>query len=499
MAFSPRLTGATTLHVARLRCSAAAAARAHGRLLASAAALSLADAAPAAAQARDPAHIAAAVDSIVADALAGGRVAGLSVAVVRGGDTLVLEAYGKADLELDVPTPARAVYAIGSLTKQSTAAAILQLQERGALSLDDDLTRHLPTYPTRGHRVTLRRLLDHTSGIASYPEMRELWKFDVDAPPPDSLITLFAAHPFAFAPGAAMVYNNSGYFLLGRVIERVSGMPYGAYVQRHLFERAGMLDSRYCTNAAVVPRRAHGYTLDDDTLRLAQLWDPGWPYAAGALCSTVGDLVAWTRALHGGRILGPAAYRELLTPGRLADGAQLRYAGGLAVDSILGHRAVHHGGAIQGFRSDLIHLPDDSLTVVVLINTGGPVNPETISRSIAAVVVGNRSPTGVAFRRRPADYVGEYRGIGPGGAQALTIHTDGAGGLTLRTSGEQPRPLTYHGGETFGARNARHEFGERYTFMRHGGRVTRVRADAPYGHAVLVRTSGAPAATGDTR
>lgn len=463
----------------------------HALSIALACTLGVAGAAPAAAQTRAPARIAAAVDSVVGAALAGGRAAGMSVAVVRGRDTLVLKGYGKADLELDVATPARAVYEIGSVTKQFTAAAILQLQEQRRLSLDDDVTRYLPNYPTQGHRVTIRRLLDHTSGIRGYTEMPEFALLAPQALPRDTLVALFSARPFDFEPGAAMAYNNSAYFLLGLVIEKVSGMPYAAYVKQHLFDRAGMPDSRYCSTTAVVPRRAHGYDFAHDTLRLAAYLDFRWPYAAGSLCSTAGDLVAWTRALHGGRILGPAAYRELLTPGTLADGTRLRYAKGLEVDSILGHPAVHHGGGIYGFLTELEYFPDDTLTVAVLVNTAGPaVSPAGVAHSIVDVVLGDRTPKGLAFRRSAADYVGEYRGVGRGAEQVLTVAADGARGLTLRAGPGPARPLTYLGGETFGDQSAR------YTFVREAGRVTTLRADGVSGYAVAIRQSASAAPGG---
>ena len=432
--------------------------------------LAVGGALPVQAQRRDRARVAVVVDSLAADALKSGQAAGLTVAVVRGRDTLVLKAYGKADLELDVPTPERAVYEIGSVTKQFTAAAIMQLQEQGKLSLDDEITKYLPSYPVQGHRVTLRRLLDHTSGIPGYTELREFEPISVRTLPRDSLVAIFAAKPFGFAPGDAAVYSNSGYFLLGLIIEKVSGLPYEKYVQQNLFARAGMPDSRYCSNRAVVARRAHGYDFDEGQLKLADYIDFTWPYAAGSLCSTAGDLVAWTRALHGGKVLGPAAYRELITPDTLTDGTRLRYAKGLSVDSILGHRTIQHGGGIPGFLTELEYFPDDTLTVVVLINTMGPVDPGRIAQSVVALVLGDRSPPAIAFRGHTADYVGEYRGVGRGSELVLKVAADTTNGLTLAIRDGPSRRLAYSGGETF--RDGRSLF----TFVRDAGRVTKLRA-----------------------
>jgi CubicO group peptidase (beta-lactamase class C family) len=446
---------------------------------------------------RDPARATAIVDSIVGAALANGRAVGMTVAVVRGRDTLVLKGYGKAELEHGVPTPAGAVYEIGSVTKQFTAAAILQLAEQGKLSLDDPVTKHLPTYPMQGHVVTVRRLLDHTSGIRSYTEIPEFGAIAPRSLPRDTLIALFASKPFDFAPGAGQVYNNSAYFLLGRIIETVSGASYADYVQRHLFARAGMTDSRYCSNGAVVPRRAHGYQVRGDAVQRADYIDHAWPYAAGSLCSTAGDLVAWTRALHGGRILGAAAYREMLAPGTLSDGTRLRYAKGLMVhDSIAGHPAVHHGGDIPGFSSHLAWLPQDSAVVAVLINTAGPVRPDAVTQTLVAALFGDRTPKPLAFRGRAADYAGEYRGIGRGRPQLFAVADSAGAGLVLRVNGGPAQPLAYLGGETFG-RGA-----TRYTFVREGGArgaVTALRADTRAVYSIATRVPASAPATGATR
>jgi D-alanyl-D-alanine carboxypeptidase len=441
-------------------------------------------AAPAAAQSYDRARVASVVDSIVTAALADGRAAGASVAVVRGRDTIVLKGYGYADLEFDVPTPDRAIYEIGSVTKQFTAAAILQLAEQGKLGLDDDLTKHLPDYPTHGHRIPIRRLLDHTSGIKGYTELPEFGAFAMRKLARDSLVALFSARPFDFAPGEALVYNNSGFFLLGLIIEKTSGMSYEEFVAKNVFERAGMSDSRYCSERAIVKRRAHGYDMTPDGLVRAAYLDHTWPYAAGSLCSTVGDLVAWNQALHGGRMLSPDSYRELITPGPLNSGLRPRYAKGILADSLLGRRAIHHGGGINGFLSDLKYFPDDTLTIVVLVNTAGPVAPGAISTSIAEAMFGKWSLQGIAFRGKTEDYAGEYQGVGRGRALVVRIAAGGEKGtLTLQSGQGRVQRLIYLGGESFAANGAR------YTFVRDGGRVAALRADQGGVYSILKRSS----------
>jgi len=438
---------------------------------------------PLAGQTRDRARIAAAVDSIVADALKDGRAAGMSVALVRGRDTLVMKGYGFADLEFAVATPPAAIYEIGSVTKQFTAAAVLLLQEQGKLSLEHELTRYLPDYPTQGRRLTIRRLLDHTSGIKGYTEMPEFGELMVRKLPRDTLTKLFAARPFEFEPGEGAIYNNSAYFLLGLIIEMASGTKYEDFIQTHLFERSGMKDSRYCSERAVIKNRAHGYDMGPDRrlVRAAYL-DHTWPYAAGSLCSTVGDLIAWNHALHGGRLLSSASYEELITPGKLNDGTVLRYAKGLGVDSLLGRRAIAHGGGINGFLSDLKYFPDDSLHVAVLVNTAGPVSPSAIATAIARYVLGPApDPAITAFTGNADEYVGAFRGPARGGEATVTIAKDSTGALTWKFRNGQPTRLLHFRDGRFGAGNTR------ITFVRENGRAARVRADFGAGFSTFTR------------
>jgi CubicO group peptidase (beta-lactamase class C family) len=434
-------------------------------------------------RARDRDRIAAAVDSIAAQALRDGKAAGMSVAVVWGRDTVVLKGYGYADLELDVPTPERAIYEVGSITKQFTAAAIFKLAEEGKLTLDDEITEYLPDFPTRGHRITLRHLLNHTSGIPGYTEFPEFAQLSLSKLPRDSLVALIASKPLDFPPGEAMVYSNSGYFLLGLVIEKASGLPYEEYVRRHLFAPSGMEDSRYCSERAVIKRRAHGYDMGPLGLMRAAYLDHTWPYAAGSLCSTAWDLVAWNQALHGGKILAPDSYRELIAPDTLNDGTRLRYAKGLVVDSMFGRRVIHHGGGINGFLSDLKYFPDDTLTVAVLINTLGPVAPAQISRSIAEVIFGAEPEGGIPFSGAVADYAGIYRGVGRGRELVIEILADSArGGLAARIGEGELVPLVYLGGETFERGSAR------LKFEREGGKVVALRADLVSVYSILRRS-----------
>ncbi len=441
------------------------------------------------AQQRDRAKLVAAIDSIALEPITAGRAAGLSVAVVQGSDTIRLRGYGYADLELDVPTPDRAVYEIGSVTKQFTAAAVFQLQEQGKLSLDDDLTKFLPNYPTQGHRIPVRRLLNHTSGIKGYTEIPAFWStMAARTLPRDSLVALFAPQPFDFTPGDAMIYNNSAYFLLGLIIEKASGQPYEQYVEEQLFRPAGMRDSRYCSDNAVVKRRAKGYEFPPSadgggTLRRASFLVHVWPYAAGSLCSTARDLVIWTRALHGtgqgGRILRPESYRRFIAPDTLNNGARLRYANGLAITETGGRRTISHGGGIFGFVSELRYYPDQDLTIAVLINTAGPASPNQIADAVADLILGTAAePPAATFAGDLRPLTGTYSGPARGRELEVTVSLD-SGALTARGAGSAPRRLAYVEGLTFAAGQSR------WHFVRTGADVTELRLDEVGGYFVL--------------
>ena len=261
-------------------------------------------------------------------------------------------------------------------------------------------------------------------------------------------------------------------------------MPYDRYVKEKLFDRAGMKDSRYCSNTEVVPRRAHGYDVGRGGLQLASFISHAWPYAAGSLCSTGGDLLTWTYALHHGGILSPASYRELITPSKLNDGTTIRYSKGLFVgDSLLGHRAIHHGGDIPGFATELAWLPDDSVSIVVLMNTEGPQRPDAVARSIVKFMLGDRTPAGVRFNGTAADFIGVFRGVGRGRPLLLTFVPDSAAGIALKLPTGATQSLTYYGGDTFGQGSAR------YTFVRERGIVSAVRADAGVVYSIARRQS----------
>jgi len=334
------------------------------------------------------ASVAHAADSIADATIKRGRVAALSIAVLRGRDTLVMKGYGMADIENEVPASPRTVYRIGSVTKQFTSVAIMQLVEQGKLSLDDDVTKYVPNAPTHGRHVLVRHLLNHTSGIPSYTDVEgsfgRVMRQDLSK---DSLIATVKDDSLQFEPGSHFYYNNTGYFLLGMIIERVTGKSYGDYLRDVLFAPNGLTSTVYCSVMPLIKHRAQGYDARSTGLVNADYISMDLPYAAGSLCSTVGDLAAWTRLLHSGKLVKGSSFTAMTTPAKLTSGRPMQYGFGLFMDTLGTHRRIHHGGGINGFISELAYYPDDSLTVVVLSNTA-PAPSDEVAENLARVAFG---------------------------------------------------------------------------------------------------------------
>lgn len=315
---------------------------------------------------------AARADAIVQQALQGERAVGISVAVMRGSEMTYSKAYGFADLEFEVEADEQTMFRIGSLTKQFTAAAILRLAERGKLAVDDPLTKFLPDYPTHGHEITLRHLLTHTSGVHSYTALGREWALvQARELSDDELVALWRDLPLDFAPGARWSYSNSGYYLLGMVIEKVSGSSYADFLRETFFEPLELSRTRYDSNFEVIPNRAQGYAFEEGRLWNDRLLGMSQPGAAGGLMSTASDLVRWQHALVTGKVVTPESYLEMTTPFLLDDGHETGYGMGLLLETHVGQPCVWHGGSIPGFHSVLLHFPGEELSIGVISNSEG--------------------------------------------------------------------------------------------------------------------------------
>ena len=310
------------------------------------------------------------IDGIVREGL-DKKIASYAVAVVKDGRLVLARGYGYADLENSVPATAETVYRLGSITKQFTSMAILQLAEQGKLSVDDELTKFLPDYPLAGHKVTIHQLLNHTSGIKSYTSLRGFFKTARQDLSHEEMLALFKDEPVDFEPGAKMQYNNSGYYLLGLVIEKASGQSYAEYLSEHIFKPLGMHATRYDGLRPLIPHRAAGYKRARGEIVIDDPISMTAPFAAGALVSNVLDLIKWHQALEAGDFLSSASYEAMYRPTTLPDGKVQKYGYGWGLGDLAGHRKLSHGGGINGFSTMIARYPDDRLAVIVLANTAG--------------------------------------------------------------------------------------------------------------------------------
>jgi CubicO group peptidase (beta-lactamase class C family) len=363
---------------------------------------------------------------------------GAAVLVARDGQVLLRKGYGMANLELGVPIQPDMVFELGSITKQFTATAILMLQERGMLSVDDDVTKHLPDYPTHGQKITIDHLLTHVSGIPSYtslPEWRPRVREDMTV---QQIIDLFKDKPLEFNPGERYSYNNSAYILLGAVIEKVSGKSYEDFIEQEIFAPLGMKRSRYGHQNEVVPGRVAGYDKEGDGYKVAEYLSLTQPYAAGSLLSTVDDLALWAEALSSGKLLGKASLERMTTPAKLTSGKSTNYAYGLAIASEDGLQILEHGGGIFGFSTDLLHVPGQRLLVIVLSNNPAQEpSPDALAFRVAMKALGKPVEERKAVDLDPATldgYVGVYRFDKE---LARVIFREGDKLLAQRTGGER--------------------------------------------------------------
>ncbi len=328
------------------------------------------------------------IDAILREEIEKDRLVGASIAVVRDGRVVHAKGYGHADLEHRVPAKADTVYQIGSVTKQFTAAAILLLQEEDKLGVRDPLSKHFPGYP-RGDEITLHHLLTHTSGIPNMTALAEFRKSRREDLRPEQVVPLFRDLPLQFEPGERWAYCNSGYLLLGIVIERVSGKPYGKFLAERIFGPLGMADTRAGSHSALVPNRASGYRRSGKEWLNADFSSLTQPGAAGAIASTVEDLAKWDLAVAAGKLLKPTSWELTFKPVELKGGKTHPYGYGWALGEHRGRKTVSHGGSITGFRSHLGRYVEARLTVIVLVNQDG-YDVQALQRRIADLLLAEK-------------------------------------------------------------------------------------------------------------
>src|SRR5262249_14429623 len=299
------------------------------------------------------------VDEMARDFMRTQHVPGMALCIIQHGEILS-RGYGIADLENAVPVSRDSEFAMASITKQLTAAAILHLAEKGLLNLDDGISRFVEDLPDYYRGVTIRRLLNHTAGVRNLQDLGDrYWKQSHIPAEPKELIDLFRREPLDFEPGTGYHYSNSGYVLLGAAIQKAGGEPYGDYVRHHLLDHLGLKHMVYAGSLALIEHRVHPYWYNGTTFVNAGYFDYSQGFAMGGFFSTAEDLARWTEALHHGRVLSPYFYQLMITPETLLDSEPLSYGYGVEAGSVGGHSLYAHAGGGVGFISQALYIPDD--------------------------------------------------------------------------------------------------------------------------------------------
>lgn len=312
---------------------------------------------------------------------------GATALIARKGTVIYKKALGMANLELDVPMQIDHVFRIGSISKQFTAVAILQLLEKGKLNLQDDIKKFIPDYPTHGYTITIEHLLNHTSGIKSYTDMNE-WDDQVRRKDftPAALVDYFKNQPMDFAPGTKWNYNNSGYFLLGYIIEKASGKTYPEYIIQNIFKPLGMTNSYYGDHIPLIKNRVSGYEPAKDGVANADFLSMTQPYAAGSLLSTVEDLFKWHQAVHSYKLVKKEIQEKAFVSSKLLNGKSTNYGYGWFMGNLQGSPTIEHSGGINGSLTNAIYLPNEDVFVTVFSNcTCKP--PSEVSTKIAGLLI----------------------------------------------------------------------------------------------------------------
>ncbi|MBD3581909.1 serine hydrolase domain-containing protein [Flavobacterium selenitireducens] len=323
-----------------------------------------------------------------------------TVLVSQKGNIIYEKSFGLANREWNVPNSPETRYRICSLTKQFTAAAVLRLEEQGKLTISDKLSKYFPDYP-KGDEVTLHMLLNHTSGIKDVGEIPKWFRLDARLPVEkmkDTLIAVFKDKPYDFEPGKGWHYSNSGYILLGYVIEQASGQPYYDYVREYLLKKASMDDSGFLQHDLIVPNLVNGYALLPSGWKRSTSETGNSGFSAGNMFATARDLFKWRVALQSGKIISAASLKKMNTPHHPERGAGY----GIFVDNFLNHKVLEHQGAIEGFNTYMGEYIDDGVCIIVLTNRD--TNLDFVPKGLAGIMFGR--PVESFYKKKPVRFSG---------------------------------------------------------------------------------------------
>lgn len=339
------------------------------------------------------------IDAIVTAALERQNLPGMSVVVARHGSLILARGHGYRNVGERLAADPDTIFSIASISKQFTAAAIMQLAERGLLRIDDRVTRYFPGHPY-DDGIEVRHLLSHTSGIPDYFPLEELDRLAFCEARPQEIIEAVLGRDPAFAPGAEYQYCNTGYVMLGAIIERVAGQSYAHYLQTNFFDPLEMTRTGIDDTPVIHRNLAIGYTsFVLGPWELARDYHPAWEFATGGMYSTVVDMLKWNLALRGGRVVSAASFALMTVPARLNNGQETGYGFGLSINDVGGLREIRHTGGLPGVSTDNATYPDAGIDIIVFVNHDGCSVYATVVRPILALLLGDLEPAAAA---RPA-------------------------------------------------------------------------------------------------
>lgn len=381
---------------------------------------------------------------------------GCAILVAKKGRVLYKKGFGLANMEWNIPIGTNTVFQIGSVTKLFTALGILQLIENQKLFLKDSIQKFIPAFPTKGHTITIEHLLAHTSGIKDYVTMNH--------PDPNimrrdfktlEVIDFFKNEPLEFVPGTKSSYSSSGTFLLGYIIEVVSGISYGQYIQDNIFKPAGMMNSYYGDNSRVIPNRADSYGAEEGIYRNGDYRSMTVPYAAGALLSTVEDIFKWHQALYSNKLLGKNLLTKSVAAHELKDGTKGDFGYGWFVNyvQVKGSPTLAHSGGISGFNSLVMYLPNEDVLVVVLSNFQD-AKVQEITTNVATLTIGKELANEIHVDNSVLNtYKGKYEMSSKTSRIAMIRELEG--GLTIEVVNEWKAELSAMTETIFNVKNVK--------------------------------------------
>ncbi|MFC3561280.1 serine hydrolase domain-containing protein [Pedobacter jamesrossensis] len=287
--------------------------------------------------------------------------------VAQHGKAIYQKAFGKANLELGVDLTTKNVFQLGSMTKQFTAVAVLILEEQGKLNVTEAISKYIPDYPS-GDKITIHHLLTHTSGIKDFTKMKSLSSIAQKDMTPKMMVDFFKNEPVDFLPGEKFEYNNSGYVLLGYIIELVSEETYEQFIKNHIFDKLGMSNSYYATDRQIINKRAYGYHKKETGFVNKTVINFSVPFSSGSLMSTIADMLKWQNALNQNLLLNVKETQKAFSKYKLNNGSDFTYGYGWHIKQINGTPTREHGGSIFGFKTMGIYIPNKDIYVIGFSN-----------------------------------------------------------------------------------------------------------------------------------